>query len=66
MAKVQRNIEIEETYIKSIHEIFGGTVKLSYVINELLHHFHDVLHDHQVRVAELMRDAAERTYEDIK
>lgn len=65
MAKVQRHVELEESHITAIQERFGGSVKLSYILNEMLFHFHNILQEHDVRLSSMIRDSAERTHESL-
>lgn len=66
MAKVQRHVELEEAHISAIQEAFGGSVKLSYILNEMLFHFHNILREHDVKMSTMIRDSAERAFEEVK
>jgi hypothetical protein len=64
MAKVQRHVEIEEAHIIAIQSRFGSSVKLSYIINELLYQFDQILTENDFRLSSMLRDAAQRTVEE--
>jgi len=64
MAKVQRHVEIEEAHIIAIQSRFGSSVKLSYIINELLYQFDQILSENDFRLSSMLRDAAQRTVEE--
>ncbi len=65
MGKVQRHVELEEAHIIAIQSAFGGSVKLSYILNELLFQFHNILIEKEMSINSLFKDAAERVVEDI-
>lgn len=65
MAKVNRHVELEESHIIAIREAFGSGVSLSYILNELLFHLHNVLQEQQTNISLLLRDAAERSSETL-
>ena len=65
MAKVQRHVELEEAHLIAIQSAFGGSIKLSYLLNEMLYHFHNIIEEKQLDISHMMRDAAERANETI-
>jgi phosphoribosyl-ATP pyrophosphohydrolase len=65
MAKVARHVELEEAHIAAIQSAFGGSVKLSYILNEMLFHFHNILHEREVNIQEMFKEAAERSQETL-
>jgi hypothetical protein len=65
MAKVQRHVELEEAHLIAIQSAFGGSIKLSYLLNEMLYHFHNIIKEKELDISHMMRDASERTNESI-
>ena len=65
MAKVQRHVELEESHITAIQNAFGGSVKLSYILNELLFQFHNILQEKEISLSSMIRETSERTHEHI-
>lgn len=65
MAKVTRHVELEEAHILALQSAFGSSVKLSYVLNEMLFHFHNILQEKEISLSSMIRDAATQAHEDI-
>jgi hypothetical protein len=65
MAKVNRHVELEESHITAIREKFGTGISLSYILNELLFHLHNVIQENDISLSSFLRDAAERTNETL-
>jgi phosphoribosyl-ATP pyrophosphohydrolase len=65
MAKVNRHVELEESHIIAIRNKLGAGTSLSYILNELLFHLHNVLQEEDLNVSLLLKDAAERSKESL-
>jgi hypothetical protein len=65
MGKVQRHVELEEAHLIAIQSAFGGSIKLSFILNEMLYHFNNIIREKELDISHMMRDAAERSHESI-
>lgn len=65
MAKVQRHVELEEAHLIAIQSAFGGSIKLSFLLNEMLFHFHNIIQEKELTIGDMLRDAAERSHESL-
>lgn len=65
MARVKRHVELDDIHLKFLHSRFPG-VSISYILNEMLFHFHNITLEKEVDVNPILKESAERAAENIK
>jgi len=65
MARVKRHVELDESHLNFFHSRYPGT-SLSYILNEMLFHFHNILLENEVDTQPMLKEAASRTVENFK